>query len=257
MASVQELSSGYANFMLGPRSGPGVCEICFNLTAGYSRCYACSHTERWLDAVVPISYSVAREQLHHALAVYKRLEGPLAAQVIRELAAVLWRHLELHERCLATAAQAEGFALVTAVPAGSTLREAYHPLRVIVADLVAPTRTRYEHLLARSEVKVAPREFDRRRFLAQRALVGETVLLIDDTWTTGASAQSAAAALKEAGAGTVAAVTIGRHVNRDFDENDRRLRALESPFDWNRCALCASRSVSLRPEPPEPSALTP
>jgi orotate phosphoribosyltransferase len=62
------------------------------------------------------------------------------------------------------------------------------------------------------------------------------VLLIDDTWTTGSGAQSAAAALRQAGAGPVAAVVIGRHVKRDWRENERRLRALAQPFDWSSCA---------------------
>jgi hypothetical protein len=31
---------------------------------------------------------------------------------------------------------------------------------------------------------------------------------------------------------------IGRHVNREWDENDRRLSAMPQPFDWKRCALC-------------------
>jgi hypothetical protein len=93
---------------------------------------------------------------------------------------------------------------------------------------------------------------------ATGALDGEPVLLIDDTWTTGASAQSAAATLKKAGSGPVAAVVIGRHLNRDWGENDRRLRSLPTPFDWNRCAHCetggtvGSRthvSTTTRPEP--------
>ena len=67
---------------------------------------------------------------------------------------------------------------------------------------------------------------------------GRAVLLIDDTWTTGANAQSAAAALKAAGARRVAALVIGRYVNREWGHNDRRLRRLPQPFDWGRCALC-------------------
>jgi orotate phosphoribosyltransferase len=69
-------------------------------------------------------------------------------------------------------------------------------------------------------------------------LNGQSVLLIDDTWTTGANAQSAAAALKVAGAGPIGAVVIGRHLNRAWHENDRRLRGISGPFDWRRCALC-------------------
>ena len=36
----------------------------------------------------------------------------------------------------------------------------------------------------------------------------------------------------------VAAVVIGRHVNRHWHDNDRRLRAIEPSFDWSRCAVC-------------------
>src|ERR1700691_4948027 len=104
MPSVAELTALYTNFMLGPRPGPDVCRQCFNFTRGYERCYACTHNEQRLEAIVPISYSVAREQLHHALAGYKRLDGEVARQLGVELAAVLWRHLSGHERCLARAA---------------------------------------------------------------------------------------------------------------------------------------------------------
>jgi predicted phosphoribosyltransferase len=107
-----------------------------------------------------------------------------------------------------------------------------------VGQLVGPTRARYEPLLRRSNLAVPPRHVDPGKFEPTRKLDGESVLLIDDTWTTGASARSAAAALANAGAGSVGAVVIGRYVNRDWHENDRRLRALTHPFDWSCCALC-------------------
>jgi predicted amidophosphoribosyltransferase len=252
MPSVRELTEIYGNFMLSPRRGPEVCHICFNFTDGYSRCYACAHGELWLDAVAPISYSVAREQLHHALASYKRLGGEVARRLTAELAAVLWRHLVEHEKCVARAADVEQFDLVCTVPSGDRDRDhdhdqdqdqdqdhdKHHPLRRIVGELVAPIRDRHEPLLQRSAVDVPARQFSPDKFRPRRSLSGESVLLIDDTWTTGASAQSAAAALKSAGSGPVAAVVIGRHLNREWHENDRRLRGITRPFDWHRCALC-------------------
>jgi orotate phosphoribosyltransferase len=42
---------------------------------------------------------------------------------------------------------------------------------------------------------------------------GADVLVVDDTWVSGGSAQSTAAALKLAGARRVAVVVLGRHVN--------------------------------------------
>jgi hypothetical protein len=236
--TVRELTALYENFMLAPRPGPEVCEICFNLTAGYQRCYACEHGQQVLDAVVPISYSVAGEQLHHALACYKRLTGDMARRLGAELAAVVWRFLADHETCLAGAAGGGSFELVTTVPSGDRQRDERHPLRWIASHLVAPTRDRYQRLLAPSAAQVEPRAFDPARYRPLRPLNGETVLLIDDTWTTGANAQSAGAALKAAGAATVATVVIGRHVNREWDENDRRLGSLPA-FDWTRCGLCA------------------
>jgi hypothetical protein len=236
--SVAELSALYENVMLGPRRGPDVCARCFNFTAGYQVCYACAHGEPVLDAMAPISYSVAREQLHHALASYKRLDGDVARRLGAILAAVLWRFIAGHEACLARAAGVGGFDVVTTVPSGDRSRDERHPLPWIVGELVGPTRDRYERLLVRSEAPVPRREFSPQKFLVTRP-VGGSVLLIDDTWTTGASAQSAAAALRNAGAERTAAVVIGRHLNREWHENDRRLRGIARPFDWTQCACCA------------------
>ena len=238
MTTVSELSDPYANFMFGPRRGSGVCCFCFNFTRGYERCYSCARGDLFVAALAPISYSVGREQLHRALMGYKRLSGEIARRLTLQLAAVLWRFLAVHEKCVARAAGVRAFNVVTAVPSGDRERDANHPLRRIVSELAGPTRGRYRPLLWRSRLDVPPRTVHPRKFEAAAKLHGQPVLLVDDTWTTGSSARSAAAALAEAGAGPIAAVVIGRHLNRDWHENDRRLRALPRPFDWSRCALC-------------------
>jgi predicted phosphoribosyltransferase len=238
--TVRELSAPYENFMLGPRRGLGVCDTCFNLTDGYDECFACSRLPSILDAVVPISYSVAREQLHHALASYKRLDGDVARRLRIQLAAVLWRHLVAHEACVARAAGTHRFELVATIPSGDRLRDDSHPLHWIVSEVIGPTRDRYARLLRRSAVHVEHRAFDLAKFEAVERLDGQSVLVIDDTWTSGANAQSAAATLKSAGAGSVATLVIGRHVNREWRDNDRRLKALPVPFEWSTCALCAA-----------------
>jgi hypothetical protein len=241
MPTVTELSDPYANFLIAPRPGDeGVCRRCFNLTDGYELCFACEHGGDSIDVVAPISYSIAGEQLHHALAGYKRTLAGWTQTLTVQLAAVLWRHLALHEPCLARAAGVARFRHVTTVPSGNPDRRPPHPLEEIVSRLVEPTRERYVPLLRRTARPVALHSFSPDRFVATQELQGEPVLLIDDTWTTGASAQSAAATLKKAGAGPIAAVVIGRHLNRDWGENDRRLRAHPVPFDWSRCVLCGS-----------------
>jgi orotate phosphoribosyltransferase len=50
------------------------------------------------------------------------------------------------------------------------------------------------------------------RFRVPRPLTGAVILLLDDTWTSGGTAQSAAVTLKRAGARSVAVVVLGRHL---------------------------------------------
>ncbi len=205
-------------------------------------CRACQAGERHLAAVVPISYSVGGEWLHHLIAAYKRDADPWVPDAIATVAQLCAEFVCRHERCVAEAAGGAGFQLVTTVPSANALRDLHHPLRRIVGELVQPTRDRYERLLVRSSSPAIPRVFDPARYQATRRLDGEAVLLIDDMWTSGASAESAAAALTSAGAGTVASIVVARHLNRGWHENDLRLRRLAGEsFDPDSCVLCASR----------------
>jgi hypothetical protein len=242
MPTVAELTQAYGNVLLAPQPGPGVCETCFNLTDGYDRCYACAHGGRWLDVVVPISYSVGGEQLHHALVAYKRTLEPVATHFTVQLAAVLWRFLAGHEQCVSRTLGVPGFAVVTTVPSNDPARDD-PPLNRLVGQLVEPTRERFRRLLVRSAHPMRPHQFDVDRYEPTGQLTDEPVLLIDDTWTTGANAQSAAAALKRAGAGPVAAVVIGRHLNRAWGSNDSQLNGLPKPFDWEHCVRCKQPDV--------------
>jgi predicted amidophosphoribosyltransferase len=237
--TVRELSDPYANFMLNPVP-PGTessCSICLTFTDGFARCYNCQFGPQHIDGVLPISYSVHLGQLHTALYSYKRSLGDVARRFQADLSAVLWRFLEQHEQCLAAQLGIDGFDLVTTVPSSSTERDQVHPLRHMVGSIVQPTRDRYERLLVRSGSEVPERTVDLSKFSAERAIEDETVLLIDDTWTTGANVQSAAGSLKDAGASRVGAVVIGRHIHDDYHENETRLRELPRPFNWTACAL--------------------
>ena len=55
------------------------------------------------------------------------------------------------------------------------------------------------------------------------------MLLLDDTWTSGGSAEAAAVALRAAGARQVAVLVLGRHL-------DRLPTGLGQPFRLDRCA---------------------
>jgi hypothetical protein len=88
-------------------------------------------------------------------------------------------------------------------------RSGPHPLQELLRGCL---RLPWAALLAQPGADLWARALDPDRFRAPRPLPGAAVLLLDDTWTSGGTAQSAAVALKRAGAGRVATVVLGRHL---------------------------------------------
>ena len=242
MATVGELSEPYAAFMRNPLP-PGssdVCEVCLCFTDDrFPTCYPCGHRPRHADAVLPVSYTGYDGQLYHALAQYKRQRNLRVAHSLRlQLAAVLWRFLAEHECCVGEAAGIEtSFDIVTTVPSSDGVRDEIHPLRAIVSETVGATRSRFQRLLTRSELEAEKRDVAPEKFSSSTELDGASVLLIDDTWVSGGSVQSAAGALKAAGAGTVGVVVLGRLIDQTYADQGERLSALPKQFNWDACAL--------------------
>ncbi|QFQ98086.1 hypothetical protein F9278_19815 [Streptomyces phaeolivaceus] len=243
MTTVVGLSARYANFLVHPLlPGPGVCQVCRGpAKAGYPTCWQCYEAGRILDpgvadAVVPVSLALKGEQYANELWRYKNTAGPQQQYFRMGLAAVLWRFLTLHEGCVAGRCAVPGFDIVTTVP--STSGRTNHPLRTMVADMIGPTRERHRDILAPApDASALGRTASPTRYSAS-ALWGENVLLIDDTWTTGHHAQSAATALKAAGAGSVAVVVLGRHLNTSYGETATHVQqARLRRFSWGACAL--------------------
>jgi adenine/guanine phosphoribosyltransferase-like PRPP-binding protein len=63
----------------------------------------------------------------------------------------------------------------------------------------------------------------------------DRILLIDDVYASGARAQSAAFALREAGAEVVALTVIGRRINPDYSLRAKDLYEAQksSKFEWS------------------------
>lgn len=243
MVSVIGLSARYANFLVHPlRPGPGVCHICRGPSkAGFPTCWPCHEAGHLLgrdaaDAVVPVSLALKGEQYANELWRYKNTSGPQQRYFRMGLGAVLWRFLGVHEQCIAGHCRVASFDTVTTVPSTSGRHD--HPLRTMVAEVVGVTRDRHRDLLTPTpEAAELGRSASAARYRAS-ALWDANVLFIDDTWTTGNHAQSAAAALKAAGARSVAVVVLGRHLNTGYGntavhvENARMRR-----FSWDVCPL--------------------
>lgn len=137
------------------------------------------------------------------------------------------------------------FSVVTTVP--SSTGRSDEPMARL-AGLVGATRDRYRQLLRPNTSVANSRDPRDDRYLALHPLRGQAVLLLDDTWTTGAHAQSAAAALRAAGAPVVALWAIGRHFHRDQSAEHGEAaavyykRAREIGWDWDKCCLCDDRA---------------
>jgi hypothetical protein len=186
------------------------------------------------DAVVPVSYAVKGTAFADDLWRYKSghtLNAP-DASARRSVLALLLAFLDDHGPCVWRHAAMPAPSLLAVVPSGCG-RPGPHPLLALAAPCLR---------LPLWPLAIRPgrqgRDLDVHRFQASRAGAGGSVLLVDDTWVSGASAQSAAAALKLAGARHVAIVVLGRHVN-PADPRAARFAAglVPGPYDPAACAV--------------------
>lgn len=242
--TVDEAAGTYQRAMINiAKPGPGVCSICrtFN-SPEFDRCFACGHQPNRLDAVAPITYSVAGDAVHHALRYYKDGVAKVRSYAAPRLAGILWRFSERHEACIAREAGVAAFDLVTTVPSSSPEGDERRANLRWIVDACDPLRDRFERVLRATGQAAPGRDYDESRYAATGRLDDRNVLLIDDTWTAGGHAQSAAHALKAAGARSVGLIVMGRHIHRNReikpgDTNADRLDALPTPFDWSDCAV--------------------
>jgi hypothetical protein len=193
-------------------AGPGVCRTCFGpARPGSSRCFQCGlHAEcapgSLASVVLPMAYAVKGGPLARSLWLYKS-QRPGAAAARRALTVLLLVFLREHGRCAWRAAGLTGPTHLAVVPS-SRGRAGPHPLRSMTEPYL---RLPWADLSVRPGGQDGERDLDPGRFRAA-PLDGSRVLLLDDTWTTGASAQSATMALRRAGASAVAVIVLGRHV---------------------------------------------
>ena len=210
------------------------CRTCRGpVQAGFSRCYQCdlAHSRcggLLADVVAPVAYAVKGGRLAGDLWRYKS-GAASATEAGARLAAMLAEYLREHGgQVWRAAGMTAGPGLAAVVPSGQG-RPGPHPLLGIVASCVDVPIV---------PLAAAPAAAPRGRGLADGvaaswltvggAVAGTDVLLVDDTWVSGSSAQSAAAALKAAGARRVALVVLGRHVDPADPRSAEFLRGLRT-----------------------------
>lgn len=240
------------------RPGPGVCLICCGPTsAAFALCFACQTVARRLGrtlaAVLPVSLCPLPGPLYSVLMGYK--ESPVAEvrrRSARKVEELLTEFLTEHRWCVFTLLG--GFVDVV-LPVPSSSRPGPPPLNGVpglsknvvsvlegascgILSPWCPT------VLQRALAPVGHLQPDRHAFevpaWARPMVGGSRILLIDDTYVSGARAQSAASALRDAGAHRVLIVPVGRVIRPDrvaehavFLKKSRTSRAR-----GHRCARC-------------------
>lgn len=230
-----------AHYLRNPLDpAPGICYVCRGpAKAGFSRCFTCEQhltaaQSSVSDVVVPISYAVKRTQHAYALAAYKSTPS---REIQTSLLDLLMLFITDHHRCIAKAAHIDQWSHLAVVPS-TRGRPGEHPLRTLIGNrFLLP----WIHLTANTAVSPQLRAFHKDRFTvhtSSKDVAGAHVLLFEDTWTTGARVQSAAYAIKQAGAARVATVVLGRHVNTEYDLWGPILKSIaDRPYRPDVCAV--------------------
>jgi len=244
--TVAEVAALYSNFLVRvPRVAIDVCDVCHGaVDPAYSRCFQCFDSIRKLgsgtaDVVSFVSLAPTGGQMAQELYTYKRSSVPERYRLPRliGLSAGLWQWLAKHEACMAGRVGGSQFDVITTVPSTSG-RIGQHPLGQLVAGVVTNSSDRYQSLLAVQRTDLEQRECAVDRYAVTGDAHRASILVIDDTWTTGAHAQSASAALKQAGAISVGLLAIGRWLTVDYQNNRAWLSVHRTMgWDWDRCCL--------------------
>src|ERR1700678_2972396 len=193
-----------------PPGSAAACGVCRGpVLPGFARCYQCDRhgllgPGLLADAVVPISYAVKGTDLAADLWRYKNWPTPSAAARAGLLALLLaflhdhgpcvWRHAGMAGpgRPAGGAAARGGPGRRAGVPPGGG-PPGPHPLLELTSPYLRLPVTRLAMWPGRQG-----RDLDIHRFNTERTVARADVLLIDDTWVSGASAPSAAASLDRA-----------------------------------------------------------
>lgn len=227
-----------------PAAGPGVCPVCHSgPPPGYRVCHSCaltiSQVSHPIRGVVPVSLYQAPGPLWQVLRCYKDGPRPARGQLTIQVAAILGRFTARHLRCLATLLGGPPDVITSVPSTRGPARPGRHPLESAITAVTALARL-HRPLLVPGPAVTGHNQAGDGMFRVTGPLAGERVLLIDDTFTTGARLQSAASALRGAGAAEVAALTVGRVIWPGRNENCRRIWAesCATPFSFSSCCLC-------------------
>jgi len=228
------------------------CALCYGasgyLDGGPETWHLCPHCHGYggaVDNLIPMTYSID-SGLESMLHRYKDFDG--YPWLTKPLASLLHQFVVHHGDCIDSLSLSGQFDVATIVPSDGdrSFNHLERLLKGVVKDDPVWSRWNWDNdFLSRSPATLRPRrgELKPEAYLVDLFVVeGTSVLLLDDTWTSGSSAASSAAALKEAGANDVTVVTLGRQLNfaAAFGSSQEIYDDIASePWDLRECVVCA------------------
>lgn len=247
----------YFRTILGP--GPGICDVCRGPAPQLGLCSVCERTRTVLNgATCNHTFFLAYADGHHpegrsqsaeTMRSYKAQppteRNKLDVQLLTNMSTAI------HDPCMRQAENGLPWDAATYVPS-RTPRSGPHPVAGIarnIARLVGDDPARggpyqISRVLIEAGPMYAPRIANADRFAVpdgvRPVIGGKRVLLVDDTWTSGTSMQSAAAALLRAGAASVTGLCVARWLSWNWSEHLALLRQVTAaPFDPFSCIAYA------------------
>lgn len=235
------------------RGAPGTCSVCTgpaSATSSPPLCNQCrnardEHGSSLADLVVPLAYAKGympsiHQSAHHVREYKAASPAPRCALDLQLMAGAA---TYLHGRCIGTAVS--GWHTVTFVPSARR-PGAGHPIAQIARRVhsVYPASNKIGLVIGPGFETPPTRTPRPDRFtVPDRHLpdvVGKHVLVVEDTWVSGDKAQSAALALKAAGAFCVTVLSVTRWLRYDWPDHREFIETLTEPYDASLCPVTGS-----------------
>lgn len=228
------------------------CAVCYAPT-GDNLCQECALHRREFggdlaDETLILTYVQGHRpdgmhQSAHVVFAYKQLPTPDAASATT-MKLLIKLATAIHGEC---AQERSGVAWQAATFVPSAKRPGKeHPVSAVAASVhqlhpQQPQPADKFLITPGPGIDATPRMVRADRFLIpeqSRPIVeGRHVLVVDDTWTSGSKIQSAAVALKRAGAVRVTALCVARWLSWKSDKQREFIRSLDRPYDPLRCPV--------------------
>jgi hypothetical protein len=216
-----------------PDDGSDVCPMCRSWRhSRFDYCSNCLQAQGELSKpcyrVVPVTLYRRPSLMRDWLKYYKPGADEYHPEYGKFISTIIQRFI--YENRLHLVSKLGDYNVVCTVP--SSFRPGPHPLSEI-ADVPSVFGAPVVPLLERGSGELGHRIMGDEAFITRRAVSGDRILLIDDVYTTGARAQSAASALQLAGALVVGVFVVARRIDPDFNLTSQALWARQSAIAYD------------------------